>query len=67
MYWFAVGALIVGLAALLWGYRRNNRNVLAAAALLLLIAGGAEDFVAGFQDGASPDSGTSMEASAGGV
>ena len=66
MYWFAVGALIVGLAALLWGYRRNNRNVLAAA-LLLQIAGGAEDFVAGFQDGASPDSGTSMEASAGGV
>ena len=37
MYWFAVGALIVGLAALLWGYRRNNRNELAAAELLLLI------------------------------
>ena len=65
MYWFAVGALIVGLAALAWGYRKTNRNVLAAAALLLLIAGGAEDFVEGFKDGALSGSSASTEASAG--
>lgn len=53
MYWIAVGALVVGLIALAWGYRKNNRNVMAAAALLLLVSGGAEDFVAGFQDGVS--------------
>lgn len=53
MYWFAIAALVVGLVALVLGYRKNNRNVLAAAAVLLLVAGGAEDFVNGFQEGVS--------------
>lgn len=65
MYWFAVGATLVGLIALVWGYRKNNRNVLAAAGLLLLLAGGAEEFVAGFQDGVSSSLSTAPEGSAG--
>lgn len=53
MYWIAVGALMVGLVALLLGYRKNNRNILAVAAVLLLLAGSVEDVVKGFQDGVS--------------
>lgn len=53
MYWFAVGALIVGVAALVYGYRKNNRNVLALSAVLLLAAGGVEQFVEGFTEGMS--------------
>lgn len=53
MYWVAVGALIVGVVALVLGYRRNDRKLLAAAAVLLLVAGGAEDLVAGFRKGIS--------------
>ncbi|GAB3754769.1 hypothetical protein [Lysobacter olei] len=66
MYWFAIAALTIGLVALVLGYRKNNRNVLAAAAVLLLVAGGAEDFVAGFQEGASGGQ-TAVEATAGQV
>jgi LPXTG-motif cell wall-anchored protein len=53
MYWFTVGALIVGIAALIHRYRKNNRNVLALSAVLLLAAGGAEQFVEGFAEGMS--------------
>jgi hypothetical protein len=43
--------LIVGLIALVIGYRRTNRNVLLFAALTLLAAGAVSEFVTGFNDG----------------
>ena len=51
MYYVAIATLVVGLIALIVGYRKNNRNTLALSAVLLLIAGAGEDFVSGFQDG----------------
>lgn len=51
MYYVAIASLVVGLVALIVGYRKNNRNLLAISAALLLVAGGAEDFASGFQSG----------------
>jgi len=48
--------LAVGIALLVFGYRRNNRNMLLLAALVMLAAGALPDVIsgidAGYRDGA---------------
>lgn len=51
--WDAVNYVLLaaGLAALVLGYRRSNRNMLLCAGLLLLAFNGVEDFADGFAAG----------------
>ncbi|QNN48224.1 hypothetical protein H9L17_12765 [Thermomonas brevis] len=43
--------LVAGVAVLVIGYRRNDRNLLLAAAILLLLAGALGGMVEGFLEG----------------
>lgn len=51
MNYLTILLLAIGLAVLVIGYRKNNRNILLLSALLLLAAGALPDFVAGYLDG----------------
>ena len=42
--------LVAGLAVLVVGYRRHNRNLMLAAALVLLAAGSVSEVVSGFNE-----------------
>jgi hypothetical protein len=57
--------LILGVAMLVLGYRKNNRNILAASALVLLVSAGIADFVQGFEQGVTGSSAVHAESSAG--
>lgn len=51
MSYVEVALFIVGAAALVFGYRKNQRNVLLLAAILLFLAGTVGDFTRGFASG----------------
>lgn len=51
MFIVEIALLVAGIAALAFGYRKNNRNWLLAAAVLLFLAGGVSEFVQGFLEG----------------
>jgi hypothetical protein len=46
-----IALLVAGVAVLVIGYRRNDRNLLLAAAILLLLAGALGGMVEGFLEG----------------
>lgn len=46
-----IALLVAGVAVLVIGYRRNDRNLLLAAASLLLLAGALGGMVEGFLEG----------------
>lgn len=55
MHWILLGALLIGLGLLVFGYIKNNRNLLAASALLLVAGPGGNEFVIGFNEGYSAE------------
>ena len=65
MKYIEITLLILGVAMLVLGYRKNNRNILAASALALLVSAGIADFVQGFEKGVTDSSAVHAESSAG--
>jgi len=53
MYIIEVTLLVLGIALLIVGYRKNNRNVLVTAAVILFLSAGIDSFVSGFKEGFS--------------
>ena len=51
MDYIEAALFIVGVVALVIGYRKNQRNVLLSAAIILFLAGTVGDFAEGFQQG----------------
>ncbi len=51
MYFMEIGLLIIGVAVLVIGYRKNNRNWLLTAAIVLFLSGALSSAVQGFIDG----------------
>ena len=51
MYFFEIAILLVAIAILVLGYRKNNRNLLLTGAIALFIAGIASETVQGFIEG----------------
>jgi hypothetical protein len=51
MYWLAPILAIVGVATLVYGFAKNNRNILLIAAIVLFSAGAAGDLLSGFKAG----------------
>jgi membrane-bound ClpP family serine protease len=53
MKYIELALFIVGVVALVVGYRKSHRNVLLSAAIILFLAGNVGDFAHGFQEGFS--------------
>ena len=53
MYVIQITLLVLGIALLIGGYRKNNRNVLVVAAIVLFASAAMESFVSGFKEGFS--------------
>ncbi len=53
MYVIQITLLVIGIALLIGGYRKNNRNILFAAAVILFASVAIVGFVNGFKDGFS--------------
>ena len=51
MYYFEIALFVIGIALLVSGYRKNNKNVLLAAAITLFFSAAIGDLTAGFTDG----------------
>lgn len=51
MKYIEIALFIVGVVALVIGYRKNRRNVLLCAAIVLVLACTVGDFAHGFQEG----------------
>lgn len=55
MYWISPILALVGLALLLYGFRKNNRVILVAAGFTLFLAGTITDMVEGFVAGVATE------------
>lgn len=51
MTYVEIALFVIGLVALVVGYRRNRRNVLLAAAIVLFLSGTVSEFATGFAHG----------------
>ena len=51
MYYLEILLFVIGLALIIAGYRKNNRNILLAAAIAWLAAGAPPNFMTGVEEG----------------
>ncbi|WP_109126395.1 hypothetical protein [Dyella sp. C11] len=51
MIYVEIACFVIGVVALVIGYRRNQRNLLLVAAIVLFLAGSVGDFAGGFKQG----------------
>ena len=51
MYFLEIGLFVIGIAFLVIGYRKDNRNLMLTAAIVLFLSGALSNAVEGFIDG----------------